>query len=470
MQHQLGVIGLSTMGGNLARNAARNGARVAVFNRTYEKTEEFIAAHGKEGDFVQCKTYADMVKALAAPRAILIMVKAGKPVDDVIAELKPLLSKDDILIDGGNSHYPDTARRCKELSADGIAFIGMGVSGGEEGALNGPSMMPGGDKEAFEHVRPLLEKMAADDGDGGKCVAYMGPGGAGHFVKMVHNGIEYGIMQLIAESYDLLKNEAMADNAELAEIFRHWNEGDDLKSFLVEITARVFRTKDPETGGHLLDVIKDAAGQKGTGKWTTEAAFLYGVPVPTITAAVDARILSGDLHGRAAAGEGVPVFLHDAHDRPKEIHSWARSALSCGVICAYEQGFDLLRKAGDAEGWELDLSEIARVWRGGCIIRAELLKLFQWAYGNDASLRDTARHLFLERFDAKVQIEWRRGVALGMHRGIPVPAMASSLSYFDAYRRERLPQNLIQAQRDLFGAHTYERVDKAGVFHSEWAS
>lgn len=462
------VLGLSTMGGNLARNAARRGITVAVHNRTAARTEAFLAEHGHEGKFVRCDTYAQLRETLATPRTLLIMVKAGKPVDDVIDELLPFLDPGDILIDGGNSHFPDTERRAVTLRAKGIRFLGMGVSGGEEGALRGPSMMPGGDREAWEHLQVLLRALSAEDGEDGKCVGYMGPGGAGHFVKMVHNGIEYGIMQLIAESYDLLKNVAGLSNAELAQTFALWNESDDLRSFLIEITAQVFRKKDAESGLDLIDVIRDAAGQKGTGKWTTDAAMTFGVPVPTITAAVDARILSGDGAGRAARHQDLPSSIGDAPDKPREIVTFVRSGLALSTVCAYLQGFDLLRAASKEKGWDLDLAEIARVWRGGCIIRSSLLKHFQWLYGADPIRIDSARHSFTDIFAGERQLSWRRAVLAGVQLGIPVPAMAASLSYYDAYRRQRLPQNLVQAQRDLFGAHTYERVDKAGVFHTDW--
>lgn len=456
---QLGVIGLSTMGGNLARNAAHNGATVAVYNRTTEKMEEFIKAHGSEGDFVACKTLKDFCDALEGPRAILIMVKAGKPVDDVIAEILPFLSPDDILIDGGNSHYNDTERRVKELTGR-ARFIGMGVSGGEEGALKGPSMMPGGDKNAFEEVKPLLEKMAADDGDGGKCVAYIGEGGAGHFVKMVHNGIEYGIMQLIAESYDVLHREGKMSNDELADLFGAWNKSDMLDSFLMEITEKVLRKKEGDI--YLVDVIKDAAGQKGTGKWTTEAAFTFGVAVPTITAAVDARIVSSGKDFRTMMSKGNP--LHPVDADTKDLAKHVETALSLSVANAYAQGFQLMTEASKEKNWNLNMSETARIWRGGCIVRSVLLKSYQKMFAGD---KDAAEFIRI-KFSKDAQYSWRSVVAHGALRGIPLPAMSASLSYFDAYRTERLPQNIVQAQRDFFGAHTYERLDKPGTFHTEW--
>jgi 6-phosphogluconate dehydrogenase len=449
--NQLAVIGLGTMGANLARNAARNGAKVAVYNRTAEKTDEFMEKYASEGDFVACKSLEEVVAALEPPRPILLMVKAGGAVDAVMEELSPLLEKGDVIIDAGNSHYEDTDRRMKLVEKSEIHFVGMGVSGGEEGALNGPSMMPGGSEESYKIISSLMESMSADDGDGGKCISLMGPGGAGHFVKMVHNGIEYGIMQLIAESYDLLKSEAGKSNEELAEIFASWNEGEDLNSFLIEITAKIFEK------GDVLDVIKDAAGQKGTGRWTTEAALKYGVAIPTINAAVDARIISGSNDLRKV-GKEFPESTDKGSFESENLASQVRSALELSIICAYTQGFDLINVVSKEKNWELDNSEIARVWSGGCIIRSEFLK-------KRSKIKKTE---VLAMFEGEKQLDWRKTVAIGTGRGIPLPAMTASLSYYDSLRRERLPQNLIQAQRDFFGAHTYERTDKEGSFHTEW--
>ncbi len=468
---QLGVIGLSTMGSNLARNAARNGATVAVFNRTTEKMEEFIKAHGSEGQFIACKTITDLCTALSPSRAILIMVKAGQPIDDVIAELLPHLAPGDILIDGGNSHYNDTQRRYKELAAKQIHFVGMGVSGGEEGALKGPSMMPGGSKEAVDFLFPLLSLMAADDGStplaagsaGGKCVAYIGEGGAGHFVKMVHNGIEYGMMQMIAESYDLLKRLGGFSNEELGKIFTEWSTSKELHGFLMEITAKVFTKKDADTGADLLDVIKDAAGQKGTGKWTTEAAFTYGVAVPTITAAVDARIMSSAKDFREMQSKATPLIVDDIAVDKTELISDVRMALELSMLNVYAQGLQLISEASKQEGWNLNIPDICRIWRGGCIIRSSIVELYQKAFAGD---RETG--LALRARFAEGQTVWRHTVALGALRGIPLPAISSSLWYYDTYRTARVPQNLIQAQRDFFGAHTFERLDKEGSFHADW--
>ncbi len=471
MSQSLGVIGLGTMGASLARNAARKGATVAVFNRTTEKMEEFVARYGKEGTFVACTSMKALVKELPPPRMILLMVKAGEAVDAMIAELVPLLSKGDMLIDAGNSHYKDTARRERELATKGMHFVGIGVSGGEEGALNGPSMMPGGSKEAYRVMEPLLKKMAADDGAGGKCVTHVGPEGAGHFVKMVHNGIEYGLMQLIGEAYDVLKSIGGLTNAELAETFDAWNGTEELGSFLLGITADIFRRKDGDAVGDLIDVIKDKAKQKGTGKWTTEAAMDFGQAIPTINAAVDARILSGSAE-RETAQQSLPeALIEDTATPSKEkLVSLTRHALELSVITAYNQGFRLIENAGNEMGWHLHMAEIARIWRGGCIIRAHVLATFQAAYDtSDAHASATASKAITGRFESERQRDWRRVVSLAQERGIPVPGMSSALSYYDALRRERLPTNLIQAQRDFFGAHGFERTDQPGAFHHQWS-
>ncbi|MBI3331940.1 NADP-dependent phosphogluconate dehydrogenase [Candidatus Peregrinibacteria bacterium] len=479
---QLGLIGLGTMGANLARNAARNGATVAVYNRTKEKLDAFIEEHGKEGVFVACKTYAELAKALKPPRPILLMVKAGEAVDQVLKELLPHLQKGDIVIDAGNSHYRDTEKREAQLLEKGIHLIGLGVSGGEEGALKGPSMMPGGSKEAYAVLEPLLKKMAADDGSTllpsrlgraetgttggakGKCVTYLGKGGVGHFVKMVHNGIEYGIMQLLAEAYHLLKVEGNMTNADIAQAFETWNGG-YLHSFLVEIAAKVMREKDPDTKKDLIDVIKDAAGQKGTGKWTTDAAMHYGVAVPTITAAVDARIVSGgrDFRMQMSKHANLTKDTSVSYDK-KVLIEMVRAALELSVLNTYAQGFQLLFVPSAEEKWSLNVSEVARIWRGGCIIRSDVLSIFQESFKGDEKASKEIR----DRFSDERQLQWRRVVALGALHAIPLPALAASLTYFDAYRTAWLPQNLTQAQRDYFGAHTYERLDKPGSFHTKW--
>lgn len=467
--NQLGVIGLGTMGANLARNAARNGAKVAVFNRTTETMHDFMKEHGKEGSFVPCKTYEELVRSVDTPRALLLMVKAGPAVDAVLADLIPLLDEGDIIIDAGNSHYEDTERREKQLSDQGISFIGMGVSGGEEGALDGPSMMPGGDRAAYEQVEELFTKMAADDGLGGKCVSYIGPGGAGHFVKMVHNGIEYGVMQLIAECYDTLKNVGDYTNAELADTFAHWNEGDDLKSFLVEITAKIFEKNNNEAEGEIIDVIADAAGQKGTGKWTTISALHLGVAIPTINAAVDARIISGSADVRARhKGNPVRVDLEEPKPPREKLRQITRSALHLSTMTTYAQGFELMSVASDEYKWDLDLAECGRIWLGGCIIRSVLLKHFANAFSDDEARKQTSAEYAQEQFSGERQVLWRLLLELTNSRAVPTPAISASLNYYDSLHKERLPQNLIQAQRDFFGAHTYERTDKKGTFHTEW--
>lgn len=468
--HQLGVIGLGTMGANLARNAARNGARVILFNRTTEKTKEFLEHFSAEGEFVATESLREFVSEMKVPRAILLMVKAGDAVDAVMEELLPMLEKGDIIIDAGNSHFRDTERREVRLKKMGIHFVGMGVSGGEEGALMGPSMMPGGDIEAVKLLMPLFLKMAAPSGPGsgpgtGRCVTFIGPGGAGHFVKMVHNGIEYGIMQLIAEAYDLLKTVGKMKNEDLAKVFAEWSTSDDLGSFLMEITAQIFTVKDPSSKKYLIDLIADVAGQKGTGKWTTETAMDLGIAIPTINAAVDARILSGEAEHRARRMKELPEALPKAEKvTSAALISMVRSALELSIICTYAQGFELMAKMSSEKKWNLDLSEVARIWRGGCIIRSKFLTLLQPAQHDNVA----AKKAVLKRMDGNPQKEWRELVALAFSCGVPIPALSASLWFYDTLRRERLPQNLIQAQRDFFGAHTYQRVDKQGSFHTDW--
>jgi 6-phosphogluconate dehydrogenase len=462
----IGLIGLGTMGANLARNAARNGATVAVYNRTQEKTDAFIKAHGHEGRFTACHTLEGLVSSLPAPRSIIIMVNAGAPVDAVIGELTPLLQAGDTIIDAGNSHFADTERRTKELALKSIEFLGMGVSGGEEGALLGPSMMPGGSRSTFERLSPLLQKMAAKDGGGGKCVSFIGSGGSGHFVKMVHNGIEYGDMQLIAEAYHLLKDMALLTNTELAETFASWNRNRDLKSFLIEITAEIFRKKDDLGDGDLVDAIKDEAKQKGTGKWTTQAALDQGVAIPTITAAVDARLLSSLKTLRVQAAETVGTL---ETKKPKLTVRAVKDALFLSKICSYAQGLSMIAETSKAHGWNIDLKEVCRIWKGGCIIRSTLLKNFEEAFHTDPALPNLLlAPTILHELRGRHQ-KWRKTVAAAVTAGIPVPAMSASLAYFDSMRTARLPQNLTQAQRDFFGAHTYERLDRPGTFHAEWA-
>lgn len=457
---QLGVIGLGTMGVNLARNAARNGAEVVVFNRTAKKTDAFLRTHGKEGTFTGARTLAELCGKLRSPRAILLMVTSGAAVDALITELLPFLTKGDLLIDGGNSHYRDTERRAKILEDGGMHFIGLGVSGGEKGALRGPSLMPGGAKQAYERVAHLLTAMAADDGVGGKCVTYLGPGGAGHFVKMVHNGIEYGVMQLLAEAYHLLKEDGGLSHESLASAFEGMKDVPALDSFLVETAIRAFRAKDPESDADLLDVIKDMAAQKGTGTWTVEAGLHYGVSIPTITAAVDARIVSSGKDFRVQESARTTRAVAPRTEIPDLLPNVQR-ALELSIINTYAQGFQLLSVASGAEQWKLPLSEVARIWRGGCIVRSGLLPLFQKMFSGDQKTSETVR----ARFTPDAERAWRSVVALGAGRGIPLPAMSASLSYYDGYRTARLPQNLTAAQRDIFGAHGFERLDRPGIFH-----
>lgn len=468
--NQLGVIGLGTMGAALARNAARNGAEVSVYNRTQGITDEFMKEYGQEGEIKAFKSYKDLVQSLAHPRAILIMVKAGYPVDKVINDVREFLEPGDIIIDGGNSLYSDSERRFEELEKKGLRFIGLGVSGGEEGALNGPSMMAGGDSDSYKELEDLLASMAADDGEGGKCVSFLGEGGAGHFVKMVHNGIEYGVMQIIAECYDVLKRIGGFTNEQLSETFAAWRDSDELNSYLLEITADIFTKKDPEGSEDLIDVIKDSAGQKGTGKWTTQAAHDFGVAIPTINAAVDARIISGSEEERES-GKDFPVFLdeQDPIPPPKKLNSILRNAYELSVILTYLQGLSLIKKANEEKEWGIDASEVARIWQGGCIIRSVLLKSLQNSLSSDNEVASAAKEELINRFSGDPQKDWRRIVTYASSRGIPIPAISASLSYWDSLRSDRLPQNLIQAQRDFFGAHGFERVDKEGEgFHGGW--
>lgn len=464
-----GVIGLAVMGENLALNVERNGFPIAVYNRTRAKTDNFMATRAQGKNVTATYSIEEFCAALETPRKILIMVQAGKPVDLVIQELKPFLSKGDVIIDGGNSLYTDTDRRTAELEDSGLTFIGMGVSGGEEGALNGPSMMPGGTEAAYDNLEPILTKIAAQVDDG-PCVTYIGKGGAGHYVKMVHNGIEYGDMQLIAEAYDLLKNVAGLDHKQLHEVFTEWNQTDELNSFLIEITADIFRYIDPETSKPLVELIVDAAAQKGTGRWTVQSALELGVSIPTIIAAVNARIMSSIKTERTAAAAVLTgpegKFTGDTQTFVNQV----RDALYCSKICSYAQGMALLSAASDAYQYELNLSEISRIWKGGCIIRAGFLNKIKDAFKAEPKLSNLLlapefRQTILDR-----QTAWREVISQAAKLGIPVPAFSASLDYFDSYRRANLPQNLTQAQRDYFGAHTYKRVDKpdSESFHTEW--
>ena len=465
---ELGVTGLATMGANLARNAARHGFGVAVHNRTESKTRELVGRHGDEGRLVGTFSTEEFVAALARPRRILVMVKAGPAVDAVLEELAGHLDQGDLLIDGGNSWFEDTVRREQAMAARGLRFLGVGVSGGEEGALHGPSIMPGGSTEAYGLVEQILTTIAAQV-DGVPCCRLIGPGGAGHYVKMVHNGIEYADMQLIAEAYDLLGQGLGMGAAELAEVFENWNAG-DLDSFLIETTAKVLRQADAASGQPLVEVILDQAEQKGTGRWTVQSALELGVPITGITEAVFARVLSSQREQRAAAAKLLagPSGRLDPAQADGFVDE-VRDALYASKMVAYAQGFEQIAAAADANGWEVDLGGLATIWRGGCIIRARFLDRIREACQADPGLRNL---LFADYFRDSVgqaQDAWRGVVATAVTVGVPTPAFASSLAYYDGLRRERGPANLLQGLRDFFGAHTYRRTDRPGSFHTRWS-
>ena len=466
-----GLIGLGVMGENLVLNAERNGYSSVVYNRTYAKTEEFLAGRGAGKDIVGAATLQDFVGALERPRRILMMVKAGQPVDDTIDAISPYLEEGGLLIDGGNSLYADTERRVAELERKSFGYIGMGVSGGAKGALEGPSMMPGGTRAAYDAIEPLVRKMAAQVGDG-PCVTYIGPGGAGHFVKTVHNGIEYGIEQILAEAYDLMKRIAGMNGDQMADVLAGWNETEELASFLVEITEVCLRTKDPETGADLVEAIVDAAGQKGTGLWTVVSALEMGVPVPTIYAALNARVLSSLRPERLAAGALLPP--PPAHSfslgEPADGMAPLRDACIAACIVSYGQGMALLQEASKLHDYNLNFSAIGQIWKGGCIIRARLLQRIQNAYSANPTLANLVLDpWFAEQINRRLP-GLRQVVAGAALAGIPVPCLSSTLDYIDSYRTARLPQNLVQAMRDCFGSHTYQRVDQPGAFHTEWIS
>ena len=465
----IGVVGLAVMGENLILNMESKGFTVACFNRTVAKVDAFIGGRGKGKNLIGCRSLAELAGALARPRKVMMMVRAGKPVDELIDELAPLLEPGDILIDGGNSHYPDTIRRCAAAEAKQLLYVGTGVSGGEEGALLGPSIMPGGHAQAWPALKPIFQAIAAKVEDGSPCCEWLGPDGAGHFVKMVHNGIEYGDMQLICEAYHLMAQGLGLKPAEMAGVFRKWNTG-ALDSYLIEITADILAKTDPETGRPMVDLILDAAGQKGTGKWTSQAGLDLGVGIPQIAEAVFARCLSaikdervaasGTLAGPAAAFTGDRArFLADLEQ-----------AVYAAKICSYAQGYQLLRAASAEHAWNLNFGDIALMWRGGCIIRAQFLGKIKAAFDTEPALANLLLAPYFRKVVADAQDAWRRVVKAAVDLGIPLPAISTALNYYDAYRCARLPANLLQAQRDYFGAHTYERVDKprGQFFHTNW--
>ena len=462
----IGLIGLAVMGENLVMNMVSKGFQVAVFNRTTARVDEFLAGQAAGTAVKGTYSLAELAASLERPRRVMLMVKAGKPVDDMIEQVLPYLESGDILIDGGNSFFEDTRRRFKSLAAKGIRFVGMGVSGGEEGALKGPSLMPGGDEAAFKEIAPLFTKIAAQVADG-PCCSFVGPDGAGHYVKMVHNGIEYSDMQLIAEAYYILSKAGGLTAAELHDVFARWNEG-PLDSYLIEITRDILAVVDPETGRPLVDLILDKAGQKGTGKWTSQSALDLGIPTPAITEAVFARCMSAVKDERVKAANVLKGPEGTWNGDRQELIQAVHDALYASKICSYAQGFALLAAASKEYGWNLQFGEISLLWRGGCIIRARFLDKIRDAFAKDAGLANLMLDSFFASVLAEAQKPWRLVLKTCRDLGIPTPAFNASLDYYDSYRQAVLPANLIQAQRDYFGAHTYERTDRPGVFHTEW--
>lgn len=469
-KQEVGVIGMAVMGKNLALNIESRGYSVSIYNRTNAKTDAVIEEN-PDKNLVATYELEEFVQSLEKPRRILLMVQAGKGTDAVIQQLLPFLDEGDILIDGGNTFYQDTMRRSEELAESGINFIGTGVSGGEEGALKGPAIMPGGQKEAYELVAPILEQIAAKaPADGEPCVTYVGPNGAGHYVKMVHNGIEYGDMQLIAESYHLLRDVVGLSNEETAEVFREWNEG-ELDSFLIEITADALTKKDPETGQPMVDIILDRAGNKGTGKWTSQSALDLGIPLPLITESVFARYISALKEERVEASKVLPAPEKFSYSGDKkELIEKIREALYFSKIMSYAQGFAQMGTASEEYGWDLNYGEIAKIFRAGCIIRARFLQKITEAYERHPELKNLVLDEYFMGIAEKYQQAVRELVGVSVQAGVPVPAFSSAIAYYDSYRSERLPANIIQAQRDYFGAHTYERTDKEGTYHFDWYS
>jgi len=465
-KQNFGLIGLGVMGENLILNIESKGFSVSVYNRTYSKTEKFLNTRAKGKQIKGFENIKDFVDSLEKPRKIMLLVKAGEAVDATIEKLLPYIEERDIIIDGGNSFFKDTIRRTKYLNEKGIRYIGTGVSGGEEGALKGPSMMPGGNEDAYKEIEPIFTKIAAQV-NGEPCCTYIGNDGAGHYVKMVHNGIEYGDMQLISEAYFLMKNLLKISNEEMSEIFAEWNKG-ELNSYLIEITSHILKKKDEETGKYIIDLILDKAGQKGTGKWTSQSALDLGIATPTIAEAVFARCISAIKEERVEASKvlkGVEVhFIGEKNDFIEDI----RKALYASKICSYAQGFALMKEAGKEYNWNLDFGKIAMIWRGGCIIRAQFLHRIKDAFDRNPDLKNLLLDDYFKKIVEGNQKSWRGVVKIAVENGLPVPGFTSALAYYDSYRTARLSANMIQAQRDYFGAHTYERVDKEGIFHTEW--
>lgn len=468
MQADIGLCGLAVMGKNLALNLADHGYGVAVFNRTTEKTEEFASSPEAKGKkILPCLTYMEMAAAVKKPAPIIMMIKSGEAVDTQIRQITPYLSRGDILMDCGNSNFQDTRRRCREVAATGLLYMGIGVSGGEEGARHGPSIMPGGDLKAYSVVEQILKAISAKV-DGEPCCSYIGHDGAGHYVKTVHNGIEYADMQLIAEAYYLLRHVAGLEYSEMRDVFAEWNRG-DLSSYLIEITADILGRVDQETGKPICEVIKDKAGQKGTGAWTSESALQLGIPAPTIAEAVFARCLSALKEQRMNASAVLAGPKPSRNDDRKKLVAAIRDALYAAKICCYAQGFELLAGAAKEYSWELNLGDISMIWRGGCIIRAVFLSRIRDAFKLNRNLSNLLLDPYFAEAVNKAQAGWREVVALSAKSGVPIPAFSSALSYYDGYRTGFLWANLIQAQRDYFGAHTYERLDREGIFHTEWS-
>jgi 6-phosphogluconate dehydrogenase len=470
----IGLVGLAVMGQNLVLNMADHGFKVAVYNRTTRRVDEFLAGSAEGKSVTGCKSPGELVDSLQRPRRIMLMVKAGNPVGETIRQFAPLLESGDIIIDGGNSFFKDSDRRLKELEKKGILFVGAGISGGEEGARNGPSIMPGGAKEAWPHVRAIFQSIAAKVGPNSDipCCSWVGPGGAGHYVKMVHNGIEYGDMQLICEAYSLMKDVLGLSNEKLYDVFSGWNAG-ELDSYLIEITRDIFSVMDPETGHALVDLILDKAGQKGTGKWTGQHALDLGIPTTLITEAVFARCLSAQKEKRVLASkilsgpQDARETFRKAMDEGQFIEA-VRQALYASKICSYAQGFHQIQAASAEYGWDINCGDLAMLWRGGCIIRAAFLERIKEAFEENAGLENLLLDSYFREAVAACQQGWRLVVSSAARIGLPIPAISSALNYYDGYRNDRLPHNLLQAQRDYFGAHTYERLDREGTFHTDW--